>query len=69
MPWHLGPSALPRSGCLELAAQTGYDGAPSAEGLADFFVDREVQVALAVAELDVLESVPFLGQGAVGLGQ
>ena len=45
------------------------DRRPRLEDLARLGVDREVEVALAVAALDVLQAVPLLGQRTEALGE
>ena len=53
----------------EMAAQRGDDPAAPAQGLAALRVHDQIEVALAVAQLDIGETVKLLGQRAQGLGQ
>ena len=54
---------------LEQAAQCGDDPGPRPEDVADFGVRDEVDIALPVADLDVFEPVPLLGQRSKRLGE
>ena len=54
---------------VEVLADRGYDARPTLEGLHHLWVHHEVEVALPIADLGVLESVVFLGQGLEGLGE
>jgi hypothetical protein len=53
---------------VEEAAEGGDDLAAGDEDAADVVAGDEVEVALAVADLDVAEAVPFLGWGPEGFG-
>ena len=53
----------------EMAAHRGDDPAAPAQGLAAFLVHDQVEIALAVAQLDIGEAVKFLGQRQQRLGQ
>src|SRR5487761_1308148 len=61
---HLDESTL-----VEQSAQPGDDLGPRSKHFAHLRVRDQVDVALAVADLDVLEAVPLLGQRPQGLGQ
>ena len=52
---------------VEVAADGGDDAAARAEGVARLLVRHQVEVAAALAELDVGEAVELLGRGAQGL--
>ena len=54
---------------IEIAADKGYDPAPVPEDLSALLVDDQVDVPLAIALLDIGESVELLGQGADRLAQ
>src|SRR2546428_625138 len=54
---------------VEERAQRRDEPAPQREGLAHLGIDHQVDVALAVARLDVLQAVPLLGQRAQRLGE
>ena len=61
---HLQEAAL-----VQEAADGGDDAAADLKDVAHLRVGDEVEVALAVAHLDVLEAVPLLGQRLQGLGE
>ena len=48
---------------VEEAADLGDEGAPETEDVHDLGIHDQVEIAPAVTELDVLESVPFLRKG------
>src|SRR5207244_303257 len=54
---------------VEAAPEPGDDPRATPEDLADLGVGDQVQIALPVAGLDVLEAVPLLGQGPQSLAQ
>jgi hypothetical protein len=54
---------------VEEPADKAHDGGSLAEDLPHLGVHHQVDVSLAVAQLDVLQSVPLLGQRAGGFGQ
>jgi hypothetical protein len=54
---------------IEVPADKGYDPAPVPEGLPALLVDDQVNVPLAVALLDIGESMELLGKGADRLAQ
>ena len=58
---------LEEAALVEDRAQRAHDVAPRAEDVGDRRVRDEVDVALAVAQLDVGQAVPLLGQRAVRL--
>ncbi len=53
----------------EMAAQRRDDPAAPAQGLAAFGVHDQVEIALAIAQLDIGEAVVLLGQRPQGFGQ
>jgi hypothetical protein len=60
---------LEEAGVVEDRAEAADDVAAGAEDVGDGGVGDEVDVALAVARLDVAEAVPLLRQRAVRLGE
>src|SRR5881409_1893214 len=60
--------APPGMGCI-IGVSTSREPRAQQEDLADLGVDDQVDVALPVARLDVLEAVPLLGQRTQRLGQ
>ena len=53
---------LEEAALVEEAADRADDRGPALEDLAGFGVDRQIQVALTVPELDVLQAMPLLGK-------
>ena len=66
---HHGRLDLDVAPAMEEGADFADDGGPEEEGVADVVVGDEVQVALPVADLGVLEAVPLAGRRAQGLGK
>ncbi len=60
---------LQEAALVQEAADGGDDAAAQAEEVSHLGVGDEVEVALAVADLDVLQAVPLLGRRAEGLGE
>ena len=61
---HLDEVAL-----VEETAQVAHDPGALAEHLGDLWIGHQIHVALAVADLHVLQAVPLFGQGTSGLGE
>ncbi len=66
---HHGRLDLDVAAGVEEAPDMGHDGAAQAEDAGDVRIHDQVEVALAEAELDVLQAVPLLRQGPEALGQ
>ena len=66
---HHGGFDFDEAAGLELAAQRADDPRARDEDLAHLGIGDEVEIALAVADFDVLQAVPLFGHGEQGLGE
>ncbi len=68
-PLEHGRLDLEEAARIEEAAQGAHHFRAHDEYLLNLFVGDEVEVALTIADLDIPQAVPLLGQGAEGLGE